>query len=97
MAGLGRSLFEFLHQFAGKNAFLDGLFVFLAQYLLYLLVLGFLVFVFRLQRDWRLRLALFSETLLAVILSRGIITEILRFFYYSPRPFLLLNFTPLVS
>jgi undecaprenyl-diphosphatase len=33
----------------------------------------------------------------AVILSRGIITEVIRFFYNRPRPFLALSFVPLLN
>ncbi len=93
---LNQSLFNWIHQFAHGNFLLDDLGVFLAQYLPYLLVLGFLTLAVR-NKDWRLRVLIFTEGALAVILSRGIITELIHFFYHHLRPFAALNFTPMIS
>ena len=48
------------------------------------------------EKDWRRQLHILSVFLLSAILSRGLITEIIRFFYHRPRPFLSLNLTPLI-
>ena len=88
-------LFNFVHQFVGRNVFLDDVAVFFANYLIYLLVIGFLVLVIY-ENGTRRKLYLFAEGALAVILSRGILTEVIRFFYHHPRPFDALGFTPLV-
>ncbi len=96
MANLNQQIFEFIHQFAGSNFVLDDVGIFLAQYLPYFLVLGFLLYAWR-RGEWRLRFLIIAEGALAVILSRGIITEVVRFFYHYPRPFDVLSFTPLVS
>lgn len=88
-------LFDFAHGFAGRNFLIDDLGIIFAKYVPYLLVLGFFILIFR-QAGWRRRLFLFIEGALAVILSRGLLTEIIRFFYHHPRPFEVLNFTPLI-
>ncbi|MFQ5752149.1 MAG: hypothetical protein ACE5HI_09150, partial [bacterium] len=84
MAELNRSLFELLFQLSGQNAIFDGVTIFLARFLPYFLVLGFLIFVFK-RPAWKMRWLIFAEGALAVILARGIVTEIIRFFYHRPR------------
>lgn len=90
------TVFQFIYHFARRNAFLDVAGVFLANYLAYFLVLGFLALIFY-EKGWRRRFYLFAEAALAVILARGLITEAIRFFYYHARPFDALGFTPLVA
>ena len=70
--------------------------IFFAEYLPYLLVVGFLILVFR-QPGARRKFYLFAEGALAVILARGIVTESIRFFYNVARPFALLGFSPLIG
>ncbi len=89
-------LFNFIHQLAGQNQFLDGVGIFTAEWLPYFLALAGLVFLWRL-RGWRQRIFGAVEIGLAVLLSRGILTEIIRHFYAHPRPFAALGFTPLIQ
>jgi len=96
MSALNQSIFTFIHHFAGRNIFLDDLGIFSAQYLPYLLVIAFFVLVWR-EESWRKKLYVFCEGTIAVILARGIVTEVIRFFYHSVRPFAFYNFTPLIS
>lgn len=96
MGELNRRVFEWIWSFAHRNAALDAVGIFCAEYLPYLLVLGFFVLVFS-EHGWRKRLFLFGEGALAVLISRGMLTEIIRFFYHHPRPFDALGFMPLVS
>ncbi len=96
MEALNQYLFGAVFQFSGRNFLLDDLGVFLAHYLPYLLVAGFLYFSFQ-RKDRRERFLVFTEGALGVILSRGIITEAIRFFYHHLRPFAALNFTPLIA
>jgi undecaprenyl-diphosphatase len=95
MGSFNSSLFQFVYSFAHRSVFLDVLAVFFAQYLAYFLVLGFLILVYR-EDSWRRRFYLFAEGVIAVILARGLVTEIIRFFYNHPRPFDALGFTPLI-
>jgi undecaprenyl-diphosphatase len=96
MEGLNSALFQFIHQFSGRYFLLDDAAVFFAEYLPYLLVVGFIYFAFR-RKNQRERFLIFTEGVLGVILARGIITEVVRFFYHHPRPFTALNFTPLIT
>lgn len=89
-------LFQFIYGLSHRNFLLDDLGVFLAQYLPYLMVLWFLFLAVK-RKDWRMRVLVLSEGALAVILSRGIVTEVIRFFYHHLRPFTVLNFAPLIS
>ena len=95
MSDFNLSLFNFIHGFSGRNFFIDAAGIFFAEYIPYIISIAFLWFVFS-QHGWRQRIFFFSETVIAIILSRGLITEIIRFFYYSPRPFDTLHFQSLI-
>lgn len=96
MSTFNESLFQLIHNLSGRHAFFDYLAIFFAEWLPYLLVIAFLVLVFD-QVTSRRRFYLFVEGALAVILSRGIITTIIQFFYYHPRPFESYGFSPLFA
>lgn len=101
MEDLNLSFFNFLHSLSGRNSFIDAAGIFVAQYIPYIIFFAFLWLVISqqglpAQAGWRQRMFFFSEAAIAVILSRGIITEIIRFFYYSPRPFEALHFQSLI-
>lgn len=81
------SLFESIFSVAHINPILDSIVVFFAAYLPYFAVFAFLWFLFITYRaDWRARLMFFGESALAVILSRGILTEAIRIIVPNPRP-----------
>lgn len=90
------TLFRFINGLSGKLQLLDWLGIFLADYLGYLIILGTIILLF-IEKDWRQRFYFFSLAALSVILSRGIITEVIRFFYYRPRPFLIINTHQLIN
>jgi len=96
MEELNRSLFEWAFQFSHQNFFLDLLIVFVAQYLPYFLVLGVLALIAE-EKTWRKRLFFLNEVLLSLLLSRGIITELIRFFYNHARPFDALGIMALIE
>ena len=93
---MNQYLFQLIYGFSHRNFFLDDAGVFVAKYLPYLLVLGFLILAFK-YKDWRMRLAVIADGALAMILSRGIVTEVIRFFYHHPRPFDALGFSPMIK
>ena len=95
LARFNQSVFLFIYHAAGRWPLLDDIGIFFAEWLPYLLVIGFLVLVFG-QPGARRKFYLFAEGALAVILARGILTEIIRFFYYHPRPFEIYGFVPLI-
>jgi len=96
MQYLNISLAQWLFGLAHRAAPLDAVLIFFASALPYLLGIGFFIFLAGIKKR-RERLLLFFETLLILLLSRGIITEGIRFFYHSPRPFETWQATPLVS
>lgn len=89
-------IFSALHALANQAAVLDWLLVVAAKYLPYLLVFGALIALFR-EREWRTRAYLGAAMVLAAVLSRGILTEAVRFFYDRPRPYEALSFEPLLT
>ncbi len=84
---MNQSLFYYLNNLAGKSVYFDNLVVFCAEYLAYFLVAVFLLLLFFSKKDRvsKLKILIFSG--LSVLLARGIITEIIRYFYHHPRPF----------
>lgn len=93
---IDQTIFNLIHGLAGKWWPLDWLGIFFAQYLGYLIVLV-AIFIFIKEKNWRQRIYFFALASLSVILARGLITEIIRFFYYRPRPFLALQIKPLAD
>ncbi len=89
-------LFQAIHGFAGKSALLDFLGIFFAEFLAYILIAIFLFFLF-LERNWKVRFYKFSLAALAIIFSRGIVTEACKAFYLRPRPPEALGIIPLIT
>jgi undecaprenyl-diphosphatase len=88
--------FNTLHNLAGQSALLDWLVVFFAKHLGFFLIAGAVWLILR-EKDWKLIVRNFALVALSVILSRGLLTEIIRFFYHRPRPFVAMNFEPLFN
>lgn len=81
---------------AGKSHLLDLIGIFLAGYLAYILIAIFLVILF-VQKDWRRRLQLTLFSVFSLLVSMGIIKTALNYFFFRERPFVVYNFTPLLS
>ena len=78
------NLFNWIHGLAGWSVLTDALGIFLAKYLAYILGFAALVFIIN-QKSWREKLKVFIHLALAVLISRGILTEIIRYLYNRPR------------
>ena len=85
-------LFNAIHNFAGQFKFLDWTGIFLADYLSYFLILGFIIIFIRYRYSFRF----LAFTILVFLLSRGIIVEVFRFAFPRAKPFLELDFAPLI-
>lgn len=83
------TIFKIINSFAGKSDFLDFLGIFLAEYLAYILVIVAILIIFY-EPNWRKRFYDFLFVAAAVILSRGLITTVIRFFYHRERPFVVM-------
>ncbi|MEK7657997.1 MAG: phosphatase PAP2 family protein [Patescibacteria group bacterium] len=88
--------FKLINSLAGRLWPIDWFAVFFADYFGYFLILIVLILFLR-EKNWRKRIYFFSLAFISLILSRGIITEIIRFFYERQRPFLFLGFQPLLD
>ncbi|OGM89643.1 hypothetical protein A3J77_01620 [Candidatus Wolfebacteria bacterium RBG_13_41_7] len=89
-------IFQFINNFSLKFWPLDWLGIFFADYAPYFLVLLAIYFLFKEKSRVR-RVYFFSLASLSVILSRGIITELIRFFYNRQRPFEVLPIQTLIG
>jgi len=84
---MNQVIFYYLNSLAGKSVCFDSLVVFATQYLPYLLALGFILILICSKYDKVLKIKIFLFSTLSVFLSRIVMTEIIRFFYFVPRPF----------
>jgi len=96
MFALDQNIFQFIYGAVHHNAFWDVVGISFAEYLPYFLAIAFLVLAYS-QKGWRRKVYLFCEGALAIILSRGVIVEVIRHFYHEPRPYNFYNFTPLFT
>ncbi len=90
------SLFLYINNLAGKWICLDAIAIFFAKYLIYFLVAGAILFFFLVSRSLgkgellkkqeRIRYLFLAG--ISVILSRLVITELIRLFWHRSRPFI---------
>ena len=76
--------FNLINQFAGKWEVLDFLGIFFAKYFEYVLLLCLVLFLIK---DFKKYWLMVVEALTTAILVRFVITEIIRWFWFRPRPF----------
>jgi len=77
-------IFEEINKFAERWHLLDALAIFFAEYLGYFLILLLLFFLFKnFKKYW----PMVSKALLAGILARAVLAELIRLFWNRPRPF----------
>ena len=81
-------LLYLLNSVAGQSPLFDGIIVFFASYLAYILVALFLALVFFSHYPRQEKLQILLVTLISTVIARLGITELTRFFYHRPRPFL---------
>ncbi len=88
--------FKLINSLAGHLWPLDWFAVFFADYFGYFLILIVSILFLR-ERNWKKRIYFFSLAFLSLILSRGIIAEVLKFFINRKRPFSVLEIAPLLK
>ena len=94
---MNEQAFYFFHNLANKHWLLDWLFVFLAHYLPYLLILIFIGLIFWGYKKGKDRLYYILLTTFSLLVARGLFVELIRFFYPNPRPFKALSLEPLID
>jgi undecaprenyl-diphosphatase len=96
-------IFHTIYSVAHRSVILDGAIIFLAKYLIWFIIAGALIKLFRKSNwsehslVWKNRFQTLALGLIAVILSRGIIANILHGLVESPRPFVALGIEPLFN
>jgi undecaprenyl-diphosphatase len=91
---LDLNLFGLINGFAGRWEFLDYLGIFFASYFEYFLWLFLAIFiVLDLKNRWRVLIV----ALIAAAFSRFVLGELIRYLWFRPRPFVALNFLPLIN
>ena len=78
-------IFQKLNGFVGQHPLFDILTVFIAECLGYLLI--FILLLYFLKDSGKYK-PILIKALSAAVLARFVITEIIRFFWYKPRPFI---------
>lgn len=92
---MNQIIFQYLHSFAGQSICWDSVIIFSAKYLPYIIVVSLALFIiFGRYKKRELKMILFA--IASAVLARLVITEIIRYFYHSPRPFMIYDFTPLI-
>lgn len=81
-------LFYFLNDLVGKSGIFDAIVIFLASHLQYILGIAFLFLLYLSAYPRRHKFYIFWVTIVSVVIARLGITEIIRFFYHRPRPFM---------
>ena len=89
-------IFQAISGLSRRYWLFDYIVIFTAEYLGYFLILAVLFFILK-EKKWRDKIYFFSLISLSLILSRGIIAEIIKFFSNRQRPFALLNIQPLIE
>lgn len=84
LQNLDTKIFHLINNLAHRSGLSDEVFIFLSKYSL--IFFGLTLIYYFLQRR-----KVFWTALVSAILSRGIITELIRFLYQRPRPFAALD------
>jgi len=87
-------IFNLINGLAGKWAWLDYVEMFFAQYFEWFLWIALIIFLLiNIKKSWKV----FFEAFLAAGISKFILAEIIRWMWFRPRPFVALNFIPLIN
>ena len=90
-------LFYLLNNLSGKLEIFDWIVVFTVEYLGWFVVVAFLAFLYFSLFSKSEKFRIFLVTIISVVLSRFVITEIIRFIYCRPRPFMIYTLNQLVE
>ena len=92
---MDQQIFSWLYNLADKNQLLDWFLMFLAEYLIFILAIAAVILILK-EKNWRRRAYFAALVTISTILSRGIFTELIQFYYHRPRPFAAMDFEPLI-
>lgn len=78
-------LFIWFNAFAGRSVALDSAIFFMAEYVIFIIALCTIIFILKKTKEEELMAV---TAFLGVIIGRVIVTPLVRFFFFRPRPFL---------
>jgi len=87
-------VFKIINGLAGKWVWLDKLAIFFAKYFGWILILSLILF---LLKNFKKNLKPLLKIILAALFSRFVVAELIRFFWYRPRPFLITGTNLLIT
>lgn len=87
LVNLDYQAFHFLNGFAGQSNFFDGLFVVLAEYVIFLMIASLALYALINKKSRGKRLAVVMQALIAGFIGRVVIVSIIRALFFRPRPF----------
>lgn len=92
-------LFESVHNLAGRWICLDSIGIFFASHFQYIFCAALLIFLFlgKSEEELKKNRLMVGLALAAVIIARLGLTEIIRWLWFRPRPFVEYGFTPLIG
>lgn len=95
-SSFNQSLFTSIHSLSGQYVFLDTIGIFFASYLQYVIV-GVLLALFFSAKNKREYIAMVLVATLSAFTARYVLKTAILLFYAEPRPFVFLDFTPLIT
>lgn len=78
-------LFQWFNDFAGESVIFDSAIFFMAEYIIFIIALCTIIFILKKTKEEELMAV---TAFLGVIIGRVILTPLIRFFFFRPRPFL---------
>lgn len=85
---MNHSVFLTINSWTGQKPWLDGFMVFSAEWLGYILIASVILCFFKNREKYR---NILLVSLGSAVVARFIFVEIIRYFYYNPRPFVVLQ------
>lgn len=96
MNNIDYEIFYFLNSFAGKSNLTDWVIIFFARHLVYVFVAAVIIYLL-INRRKILAYTAVTHAFLSFVIARLIITELIRFIWHRPRPFLAQEVTELFN
>ncbi len=94
---LDAALVSFLHGFTGVSSALDASIIFFAEYFPFLVGGALAVLLYRSGRSRIQQIHIFCVAVIAAVIARVGVVELIRVFYERPRPYVTLKLVPLIS
>lgn len=91
LLALDLQAFYFLNNLAGHSDVLNAFIVFCGEYLAYILGSAFFVYLYVTDYPWRQKIEIFAVAVVTAVLSRGVLTELIRYLFPRVRPFVALH------